>query len=147
LVYGSHLPRDASQKLASHFLFVAFRDFRADGHAPATPTNPIAKSEREGIMENDRRDWLKGLGALAGVSLLAADGEAAQREAKPLTTAGLAKSLLTLADKAERQGMTVEAQVIYRAVKEVLKGSPVPCDTDTDCERKNPRLAARGGKQ
>jgi hypothetical protein len=98
-------------------------------------------------MKNDRRNWLKGLGALAGVGLMAADSEAAQREAKPLTTAGLAKSLLTLADKAERQGMTSEAQAIYKAVKEVLQGTPVACDTDIDCERKNPRLAAKGGRQ
>lgn len=75
-------------------------------------------------MENDRRNLLKSLGTLAGVSLLAADGEAAQREAKLLTTAGLAKSLLTLADKAEHQGMMREAQAIYKAVNVVMEGSP-----------------------
>lgn len=47
-----------------------------------------------------------------------------QREAKPLTTASLATSLLRLADKAERQGMRREAQAIYRAVKEVMDGTP-----------------------
>lgn len=44
-------------------------------------------------------------------------------EARPLTTAGLAKSLLTLADKAELQGMTDEAQAIYAAVQVVLTGT------------------------
>ena len=67
----------------------------------------------------------------------------AQREAKPLTTASLASSLLRLADKAERQGMRREAQAIYQAVKVVMDGTPakdiIPCDTDTDCERKNGR--------
>ncbi len=49
---------------------------------------------------------------------------AEQREAKPLTTASLASSLLRLADKAERQGMRREAQAIYQAVKVVMDGTP-----------------------
>lgn len=99
-------------------------------------------------MNKDRRNWMAGLSAIGLTSLLPTEGEAVeQREAKPLTTAGLAKSLLTLADKAERQGMKREAQAIYAAVKVVMDGSPIPCDTDTDCERKNPRLARQGGKR
>lgn len=99
-------------------------------------------------MNKDRRNWMAGLSAIGLASLLPTEGEAAeQREAKPLTTASLAKSLLTLADKAERQGMTREAQAICAAVKVVMDGSPVPCDTDTDCERKNPRIARQRGRQ
>jgi len=75
-------------------------------------------------MNTDRRNWIAGLGAFGLAGLLTSESEAAQREAKPLTTAGLAKSLLTLADKAERQGMTAEAQAIYVAVKVVLTGTP-----------------------
>lgn len=76
-------------------------------------------------MNKDRRNWMAGLSAIGLASLLPTEGEAAeQREAKPLTTASLAKSLLTLADKAERQGMRREAQAIYAAVKVVMDGSP-----------------------
>lgn len=99
-------------------------------------------------MNKDRRNWMAGLSAIGLTSLLPTSSDAAeQRQAKPLTTASLAKSLLTLADKAEQQGMAREAQAIYAAVKVVMDGSPVPCDTDTDCERKNPRLARQGGRQ
>lgn len=75
-------------------------------------------------MNKDRRNWMAGLGALGLTGLFATDGEAAQREAKPLTTAGLAKSLLGLAEKAEQQGMREEAQAIYAAVKVVLRETP-----------------------
>lgn len=99
-------------------------------------------------MNEDRRNWMAGLSAIGLTSLLSTDGEAGeQREAKPLTTAGLAKSLLTLADKAERQGMKRESQVILTAAKVIMDGSPIPCDTDTDCERKNPRIARQGGRR
>ncbi len=76
-------------------------------------------------MNKDRRNLMAGLSAIGLTSLLPTEGDAAeQREAKPLTTAGLAKSLLALADKAERQGMRREAQAIYTAVKVVMDGSP-----------------------
>ena len=99
-------------------------------------------------MNKDRRNWMAGLSAIGLTSLLPTSGDAAeQRQAKPLTTASLAKSLLTLADKAVLEGMAREAQAIYAAVKIVMDGSPVPCDTDADCERKNPRRARQGGRQ
>ena len=73
-------------------------------------------------MDPQRR---KLLGALAAVGTASLAGSVAQgAEAKPLTTASLAKSLLTLADKAELQGMRREAQAIYAAVKVVMDGSP-----------------------
>ena len=72
-------------------------------------------------MNTQRR---KLLGALAAVGTASLAGSAEAAEAKPLTTAGLAKSLLTLADKAELQGMTREAQAIYQAVKVVMDGTP-----------------------
>lgn len=75
-------------------------------------------------MNESRRNWLAGLNAVVATGLLAVNGEAAQRASKPLTTAGLAKSLLTLADKAELQGMRREAQAIYAAVKVVMDGTP-----------------------
>lgn len=90
-----------------------------------------------------RRELLGKLGRAAGVCALPIAVEAGeQREAKPLTTASLAQSLLRLADKAERQGMRAEAQAIYTAVKVVMTGTKagtaiIPCDTDSDCRRKN----------
>ena len=47
-----------------------------------------------------------------------------KRQAKPLTTAGLAKSLLTLAEKAQAQGMQREAEAIMGIIPAVLKGTP-----------------------
>lgn len=89
----------------------------------------------------NKRDFLGQLAVGAGIVALPLAIEAeAQRAAKPLTTASLATSLLRLADKAEGQGMRAEAQAIYAAVKIVLAGTKagvVPCDTDTDCQRKN----------
>ena len=73
-------------------------------------------------MHKGRREFVGALAALGGTAALATGASAA--EAKPLTTAGLAKSLLTLADKAELQGMRREAQAIYAAVKVVLEGTP-----------------------
>ena len=72
-------------------------------------------------MHKGRREFVGALAALGGTAALATGASA---EAKPLTTAGLAKSLLTLADKAELQGMRREAQAIYAAVKVVLEGTP-----------------------
>lgn len=43
---------------------------------------------------------------------------------KPLTTASLIKSLASLAEKAEDQGMTAEAQAIYAAIAVAAKGTP-----------------------
>ncbi len=74
-------------------------------------------------MDTNRRNWMAGLGALGLVGMLAGESEAAQKAAKPPTTAGLAKSLLTLAEKAELQGMRNEAQAIYAAVKVVMAGT------------------------
>ena len=47
-----------------------------------------------------------------------------EKAAKPLTTDGLAITLLRLAERAEGQEMRVEAQAIRRAAAEVLKGTP-----------------------
>lgn len=93
-------------------------------------------------MKMNKREFLTKCGWAAGVIGLPfyIQATAETPETKPLTTAGLARSLLTLADKAERQGMRKEAQAIYQAVKVVLEGtkaSVVPCDTDTDCMKKN----------
>jgi len=89
----------------------------------------------------NKRDFLGQLAVGAGIIALPLAIEAeAQRAAKPLTTAGLATSLLRLADKCEGQGMREEAQAIYAAVKVVLKGTKagvVSCDTDSDCMKKN----------
>lgn len=89
----------------------------------------------------NKRDFLGQLAVGAGIIALPLAIEAAeQRASKPLTTAGLATSLLRLADKAEGQRMRVEAQAIYKAVEVVLKGTKAgvgPCDTDTDCKRRN----------
>lgn len=73
-------------------------------------------------MNTQRRKLLGALPMLAGLTLT--QPIAASAEAKPLTTASLAKSLLTLADKAELQGMQREAQAIYQAVKVVMDGTP-----------------------
>lgn len=51
--------------------------------------------------------------------------DAGKRQPKPLTTAGLAKSLLTLAEKAQAQGMTSEAEAIMSIIPAVLAGTPV----------------------
>ena len=75
-------------------------------------------------MNEQRRRFLGTLTATAITVGLPLTNEALGAEAKPLTTASLAKSLLTLADKAELQGMTREAQAIYQAVKVVMGGSP-----------------------
>jgi hypothetical protein len=92
-------------------------------------------------MDTQRRGLLAAIAAIGTATL--AD-TALGAEAKPFTTAGLAKSLLTLADKAELQGMTRASYLIQQAAREILKGEPiVPCDTDSDCERKNPRLARK----
>lgn len=48
----------------------------------------------------------------------------AEVAAKPLTTASLIKSLASLAEKAEGQGMTAEAQAIYAAIAVAAKGTP-----------------------
>jgi hypothetical protein len=58
-----------------------------------------------------------------------------EKSAKPLTTAGLIKSLASLAEKAEGQGMTDEAQAIYAAIAVAAKGTPARavCGTDTEC--------------
>ncbi len=48
----------------------------------------------------------------------------AEKAAKPLTTASLIKSLASLAEKAEGQGMTAEAQAIYAAIAVAAKGTP-----------------------
>jgi hypothetical protein len=47
-----------------------------------------------------------------------------EKAAKPLTTASLIKSLASLAEKAEGQGMTAEAQAIYAAIAVAAKGTP-----------------------
>ena len=46
------------------------------------------------------------------------------KAAKPLTTDGLAITLLRLAERAEAQEMRVEAQVIREAASKVLTGTP-----------------------
>lgn len=46
------------------------------------------------------------------------------KAAKPLTTASLIKSLATLAERAEGQGMRDEAQAIYAAIAVTAKGTP-----------------------
>lgn len=63
---------------------------------------------------------------------------------KPLTTLGLSKTLLNLAEKAEGQEMFVEAEAIKSIIPTILTGTPASqikpatalCDTDTDCKRK-----------
>lgn len=75
-------------------------------------------------MQTDRRKLLQALPLLAGLTLTQPLTADAATGGKPLTTASLAKSLLTLADKAELQGMRREAQAIYAAVKIVMDGSP-----------------------
>lgn len=100
-------------------------------------------------MDIHRRKWLAGLSAMGLTSLLPTEGEAAeQREAKPLTTAGLVKSVLTLADRAAKSEMPHASELLMEVAAKILKGEPVvPCTTDTDCERKNPRIARQRGRQ
>lgn len=100
-------------------------------------------------MDIHRRNWLAGLSAMGLTSLLPTEGEAAeQREPKPLTTAGLVKFVLTLADRAAKSEMPHASELLMEVAAKILKGEPVvSCTTDSDCERKNPRLARQGGKR
>lgn len=107
-------------------------------------------------MNPNRRNFFffffAGLSAIGLTSLLPTDGEAGeQREAKPLTTSDLVSSLTNLMKKAEKAGMLFEFEVLRGATLEILRGGKPPkvviCDTDTDCERKNPRLARQGGRK
>lgn len=64
-------------------------------------------------------------------------------ESKPLTTIGLAKTLLLLAEKAEKQEMRVEAEAIKGIIPTILTGTPANqikpstalCDTDANCAK------------
>jgi hypothetical protein len=100
-------------------------------------------------MNKDRRNWMASLSAIGLTSLLPTDGEAGeQREAKSLTTAALVRSVLTLADKAAKSEMPHASELLMEVAAKILKGEPVvPCTTDSDCERKNPRLAGQGGRK
>ena len=100
-------------------------------------------------MNKDRRNWMAGLSAIGLTSLLPTGSEAGeQREAKPLTTAVLVRSVLTLADKAAKSEMSHASELLMEVAAKILKGEPVvPCTTDSDCERKNPRLARQGGRR
>ena len=63
---------------------------------------------------------------------------------KPLTTDDLVTSLLRLAKRAQQSEMPHAAELIRQLAGKVLQGEPiVPCTTDTDCERKNPRLSSK----
>lgn len=100
-------------------------------------------------MNKDRRNWMAGLSAIGLTSLLPTSGDAGeQRQAKPLTTAALVRSVLTLADKAAKSEMPHASELLMEVATKILKGEPVvPCTTDIDCERKNPRLARQGGRR
>jgi len=74
-------------------------------------------------MNESRRKFLAIAANAVGIVALPLTMEAVGAEAKPLTTAGLARTLLGLADRAEGQGMRDEAQAIYAAVQVVLKGT------------------------
>lgn len=72
-----------------------------------------------------RRDFLR-RGATAAVVVASGAAGATMVEAaeapeqKPVTKAGVVRSLLTLADKATKAGMQKEAEVILEAAKKLL---------------------------
>lgn len=90
-----------------------------------------------------RRELLAKLGWGAGVVALPLAIEAeAQREAKPVTPESLASSVMRLGDKARSAGLVNEANALRACALAILQGGKramIPCDTDTDCERKNGR--------
>jgi len=79
----------------------------------------------------------------------APDGEPLAVE-KPLTTEGMAKVLLTQAERAKRQGLAREASILREAALKLLalpdRIGVVPCDTDADCEQRNPHLREQDSK-
>jgi len=102
-----------------------------------------------------RRGMLLGLASLASVPFVGKVADASVRDAalwepaeplaeKPLSTEGMAKTLLTQAERARRQGLPREADILRKAALALLalpsKVGVVPCDTDADCEKKNPHL-------
>ena len=81
-------------------------------------------------MNESRRKMIQGLGlGLIGTGLM--ESELMASEAKPVTKAGLARSLLTLADKAEKAGLKTEAHVILGAALKVID-SPVASKSSRD---------------
>ena len=68
---------------------------------------------------------------------------------RPLTTIGAAKTLLTLAERLEGQGMIVEADAVLSIVPTILSGTPADkikpakavCGTDTECAEWDKRRA------
>lgn len=108
-----------------------------------------------------RRGMLFGLISLASVPFVGRVADASVRDAtlwsiepsamaeKPVTTEGLARTLLGQADKVRKQGLVAEAKILREAAMKLLalpgKIGVLPCDTDSDCERKNPHLRGDGG--
>lgn len=73
-------------------------------------------------MNTQRRKLLGALAAGLGATGLASTAQGA--EAKPLTTTGIARTLLGLADKAILQGMPKAHDILTQAASEILKGEP-----------------------
>lgn len=85
-------------------------------------------------MNKSRRQLMLSLATLPAVAMLS--GTSVEAEAKPLTKASIAKSLLVLADKAEAQGFTLEAQAILDAALVVLGKGKGALGTVTSAARK-----------
>jgi hypothetical protein len=77
-------------------------------------------------MNESRRNFAKGLGLLGAAPFLFGGGDevaAAAAERKPLTKAGLVRSLLALAERAARDGFQAEAKAIMKLVGDLLIGT------------------------
>lgn len=93
-------------------------------------------------MNENRRKFLA-MGAATVVTIgLPLHATLASVEAKPLTSEELASTLIRLSGRARKSEMPHAAELLRELAAKVLQGEPVvPCTTDSDCERKNPRLS------
>lgn len=70
-------------------------------------------------MNESRRQALIGFTSIGLFSAIIGGSSQIEAEPKPVTKSTLIKSLLTLAEKAERSGLVVEARLIMAAAKNV----------------------------
>jgi hypothetical protein len=94
-------------------------------------------------MNEKRRKFLAMGAATIGTIGLPLTMEA-MAETKPLTSEDLASTLIRLSGRARKSEMPHAAELLRELAAKVLQGEPVvPCTTDSDCERKNPRLSSK----
>lgn len=73
-------------------------------------------------MNESKRDFVKGMASLGAVPFLLEGSEAATvMERKPLTQAGIVRSLLSLADRADKDGFKIEAKAIMELAGRLLR--------------------------